>query len=184
MPLRRSLTIGWSRATRYQFVFCLYAAETIASHRDGHILADDSESPHFWAHHQERALMRVAVAFDQPHLSRIAIESAFELFGQAVVSQFAGRQRTLPYDVSCASCTFDAVYRVSGDPRARELAELARAWFCGRNAASSPVYDPVRQLTYDGVDGESVSSNSGAESNIEAAFALYSVLPWNHLAAL
>ncbi len=153
------------------------------AYRDGHILADDSESPHFWPHHQERALMRVAVAFDQPHLSRIAIESAFELFGQAVVSQFAGRQRTLPYEVSCASCTFDAVYRVSGDPRARELAELARAWFCGRNAASSPVYDPVRQLTYDGVDGESVSSNSGAESNIEAAFALYSVLPWNHLAA-
>jgi len=163
--------------------FCLYAAETIASHHDGHILADDSESPHFWAHHQERALMRVAVAFDQPHLSRIAIESAFELFGPAVVSQFAGRQRTLPYEVSCASCTFDAVYRVSGDPRARELAELAREWFYGRNAAASPVYDPVRQLTYDGIDGESVSSNSGAESNIEAAFALYSVLPWNHLAA-
>ena len=163
--------------------FCLYAAEAIASHRDGHILADDSESPHFWAHHQERALMRVAVAFDQPHLSRIAIRSAFELFSEAVVSHFAGWQRTLPYEVSCASCTFDAVYRVSGDPRARELAELARAWFCGRNAASSPVYDPVRQLTYDGIDGESVSSNAGAESNIEAAFALYSVLPWNDLAA-
>ena len=99
--------------------------------------------------------MRVAVAFDQPHLSRIAIESAFELFGQAVVSQFAGRQRTLPYEVSCASCTFDAVYRVSGDPRARELAELARAWFC--RACSSPPgssrraggYSPVLRLTAD-----------------------------------
>ena len=86
------LVTGDSVAAR----FCLNAAETIASHRDGRILADDSESPHLWAHHQERALMRVAVAFDQPHLSRIAIESAFELFGRAVVSQFVGRQRTLP----------------------------------------------------------------------------------------
>jgi hypothetical protein len=163
--------------------FCLHAADRIASHRDGRILADDSETPHFWAHHQERALMRVAVAFDRPHLSKIAIDSAFELFGEAVASRFAGRQRTLPYEVSCASLTFDAIYRLSGDPRAGALAELARAWFYGRNAASSPVYDPARHLTYDGVDGESVSVNSGAESNIEAAFALYSVLPWNHIAA-
>jgi hypothetical protein len=162
--------------------FCLNAAEEIAGRRDGRVLADDSAQPRFWGHHQERALIRVALAFDRPPLAEIAVRSAFELFGPAIGVGFAARKQTVPYEVSCAAGAFDAVYRVAGDERARELADLARAWFHGRNAASSPVYDSVRQLAYDGVDGDCVSRNSGAEANLEAAFALYAVLPWDGLA--
>lgn len=153
--------------------FCRDAAEAIAGYRVGRILADDPAQPRFWGHHQERALLRVATVFDQPHLAEVAIASAFELFGPAVAAGFAGPEPTTPYEVSCAVAAFDAVHHARGDQRAAELADLARAWFHGRNAAASPVYDPIRRLAYDGVDGRGVSPNSGAEANIEAAFALY-----------
>ncbi|MFI7545686.1 hypothetical protein [Actinoplanes sp. NPDC049599] len=163
--------------------FCRKAAEIIADHRDGRVLADDPQTARFWAHHQEEALIRIAAAFGHSSLSDVAITSAFELFGPAVASGFSGRTQTVPYEVSCAVRAFAAVHRASGDPRAAELADLARAWFFGRNAASAPVYDSFRQLTYDGVDGTYVSPNSGAESNIEACFALYPALSWDDLAA-
>ena len=162
--------------------FCLRAAEAMADHRSGHVLADDSEVPHLWGHHQERAILHVAAVFDRPDLSDIAIASAFELFGPAVVSGFAGPGCTVPYEVSCASDAFDAVHRASGNDHADELANLARAWFYGRNTAAAPVYDTTRQLIYDGVDGEIVSPNAGAESNLEAARSLYRLLPWSSLA--
>ena len=52
------------------------------------------------------------------------------------------------------------------------LAADARAWFDGRNAAGAPVYDRHLGRVADGVDGDRVSENSGAESNIVAAEAL------------
>ncbi|MCA2215455.1 hypothetical protein [Jidongwangia harbinensis] len=153
--------------------FCRDAAEALAGHRVGQTLADDLTKPRFWGHHQERALLRVAAVFDRPHLAEIAIASAFEHFGPAVAAGFAGPEPTTPYEVSCAVAAFDAVHQARGDPRAAELADLARAWFHGRNAAASPVYDPRRHIAYDGVSNRGVSPNSGAEANIETAFALY-----------
>jgi hypothetical protein len=158
--------------------FCLKAVEVIADMRKGSILVDDSPEPRYWAHHQECTLIRVALTFNRPQLAQIAVRSAFELFGPAVTSGFSRQKCTVPYEVSCAVRAFDAVYRVNGAQQARDLASAGRAWFHGRNSASSQVYDSVRQLTYDGIDGTSVSPNSGAEANLEAARALYTVLPW------
>ena len=60
-----------------------------------------------------------------------------------------------------------------------ELAALARAWFHGRNAAGEPVYDRLRGCVFDGIDGNRVSRNSGAESNIEGGLVLMDSLPWD-----
>jgi hypothetical protein len=101
-----------------------------------------------------------------------------ELFAPTVGARFADRTTSLPYDVSCVALGLDAIAQATGDSRAARLAELARAWFWGRNAASTPVYDIARGLVYDGVDGDVVSANAGAESNIEGACTLFESLSW------
>ena len=52
------------------------------------------------------------------------------------------------------------------------LAADARAWFDGRNPAARPVYDREAGRVSDGVDGTTLNTHSGAESNIVAAQAL------------
>jgi hypothetical protein len=61
---------------------------------------------------------------------------------------------------------------VTKDPEYEDLATLARRWFHGRNPASEPVYDATLGLVADGIDHGRISTNSGAESNIEGAIAL------------
>jgi hypothetical protein len=66
----------------------------------------------------------------------------------------------------------DELARATEDGRWRALAEDARAWFDGRNAAGQPVYDRELGRVADGVDEDRISVNSGAEANIVAAEAL------------
>jgi hypothetical protein len=54
-------------------------------------------------------------------------------------------------------------------------AGLARAWFFGRNPARKPVYDAARGAFLDGVAGERLNPDSGAESNVEGALCLITV---------
>jgi len=70
-----------------------------------------------------------------------------------------------------------AVARSTGDARYADAAARARAWFLGRNSASSPVYDHGSGLFYDGIDQGHVSRNSGAESNIEGNLAMLCSTP-------
>jgi hypothetical protein len=85
----------------------------------------------------------------------------------------------LPFDVSSTVAGLDALAIATGEARYRELAALARAWFDGRIAAGEAVYDRKRGCVFDGIDGDRVSRNSGAESNIEGALALMDSLPWD-----
>jgi len=41
------------------------------------------------------------------------------------------------------------------------------------------VYDEASGRVYDGIDGTRMNLNSGAESNIEGALALFDSLPWD-----
>jgi hypothetical protein len=81
--------------------------------------------------------------------------------------------------VSCAILGLSAVAQSTGQSRYAEQAELAREWFRGRNAAGHPIYDRARGLVHDGIDNGQVNANSGAESNIEGALALFDSLPWD-----
>jgi len=85
----------------------------------------------------------------------------------------------MPFDVSCAVLALSAVAEATGQARYAEQAELARAWFRGRNAAGRPMYDRRRGLVYDGIDDGRINRNSGAESNVEGALTLFDSLPWD-----
>jgi hypothetical protein len=132
---------------------------------------------HLWGHLQEAALAQAGRVFDRADLVAAARASADALLLPAVARAFAA-PRTLAFDVSCAVLSLTAVAEATHETLYAEQADLARAWFDGRNAAARPLYDRDRGLVHDGLDHERVNQNSGAESNIEAALALLDSLPW------
>jgi hypothetical protein len=155
-------------------------AEEIMAARIGDVLPDraDSVNIHLWGHLQEAALARTGMEFGRDDLVQAAARSADAVLAPAAQLAFPG-SRSLPFDVSSTVAGLDAVAAATGDARYAKLAALARAWFDGRNTAGKPVYDRVHGCVFDGIDGNSVSRNSGAESNIECGLALVDSLPWN-----
>ena len=158
-------------------------AEEIRAGRLGDLLPDAPGQPeiHLWGHLQETALARAGRAFGRADLVRAARASADVAFVPRVERAFEA-PTTLPFDVSCAVLGLAAVAAATGEDSYAEYAECARDWFRGRNAAGQPVYDRRRGLVYDGIDEGRLSANSGAESNIEGALALFPALPWDRYA--
>lgn len=169
-PVARALAVRW--------------AEDIAATATGGILPDQvgRAEVHLWGHLQEAALAHVGHAFGRDDLIQVAARSADALLVPAVLQSFAG-PRSLAFDVSSAVAGLEAVASATSERRYSEHAAAARAWFDGRNAAGQPVYDRARGLVADGIDGDRVSENSGAESNIEGALAFLDLLPWDRLAS-
>jgi len=159
-------------------------AEELAGTAVGGILPDlvGSTEVHLWGHLQEAALARIGRAFGRDDLIQVAARSADALLIPPVLQAFGGA-RSLAFDVGSVITGLEAVATATSDRRYAEHAANARAWFDGRNAAGRPVYDRTRGLVADGIDGDRVSENSGAESNIEGALAFLDVLPWDSLAA-
>jgi hypothetical protein len=135
------------------------------------------ENPHLWGYVQAAVLARASVALGRNDWLRLAEETVLGYLAPRVRAGFP--QRTvIPYEVSSVIVNLEVLADVTGDNRYRELLYLARAWFRGRNAAATPVYDAIHGVVGDGIDGEQLSPNSGAESNAEGGLALVDELPW------
>ena len=149
--------------------------QELAACRDGDVLKNNDEEtgpPHLWAHIQEGVLAWSASLLDEPELLDVASRSAEALVVPAVDAGFAATS-TSPYDVASCIYSLDRLHEATGEQRWATLASDARAWFDGRNAAAEAVYDRRRGRVADGIDQGRVSNNSGAESNIVAAEALF-----------
>lgn len=147
--------------------------EELASKRLGDVLLDaETDEIHLWGHSQETVLARAGTALARPDLVEIARRSAEAVFVPPIASGF-DLPLVQPYGVACAVHAMDALALATGDARYTGLARDARAWFDGRNPAGAPVYDRVAGRVADGIDAGCVSRNSGAESNIVAAEALF-----------
>jgi hypothetical protein len=131
--------------------------------------------PHLWGHAQEGALASASTYLDRPDLLESARLSAETLFPDIIRGGF-NEPSTLPYDVWSTVDAMERLARATGQSMYDERASMARAWFYGRNVANRPVYDRQIGRVYDGIDGERLNSNSGAESNIVGAQALLSHL--------
>jgi len=139
----------------------------------------DEENPHLWGYVQPAALCLVAALIGVDAWTPVAVRSVQSSIMPMVRDAF-DQPRTLAYEVSSAVWNLDAVHVATGVLQYQTLAHDARAWFHGRNSAAVPVYDTVRGMVFDGIDGRRVSENSGAESNIEGGFALFGELPWRN----
>lgn len=155
-------------------------AEEIMAARIGDVLPDRAgdASVHLWGHLQEAALARIGKESGRDDLVQAAARSADAILAPAARLAFPG-PRSMPFDVSSTVAGLDALATATKEARYAELAALGRAWFDGRNAAGEVVYDRERGCVFDGIDGDRVSRNSGAESNVEGALALMDSLLWD-----
>ena len=145
-------------------------------------LLNEPNSPHFhfWGHIQPGALALAGARLKwTPFVD--AAEQSVKLMIEPIVRGGFALPQVLPYDVSSVIFNLKSLYEVTLRSEYQDLLHLARAWFRGRNPAGQPVYDPEHGLCHDGVDNNRISENSGAESNIEGAFALMEELPWTLL---
>jgi hypothetical protein len=154
--------------------------QEIAADRVGDRLPDVAgrSEVHLWGHLQEAALARAGQRFGRRDLLRLAVASARELLVPPVERGFDA-PTTLPFEVSSVVVGLDMLAAATGERRYAEQAALARAWFDGRNAARTPVYDRARGLVHDGIDGGRVNPGSGAEANVEGGLALLSSVVWD-----
>jgi hypothetical protein len=177
-----SAALTFWQATRDREVrrLCFAWAQEIAMNtRDGILLDTLSVRPaRSWGHVQEGTLALVGEAFDDQGLISVASRSAhLRLVPQARMCHVASRVE--PHDISSLLFSLHAVHRVVGSSELAEAAKRAQSWFADSNTAGTAVYDAANGLVFDGVDSGHISRNSGAEANIEAALALYDVLPWS-----
>ncbi len=64
----------------------------------------------------------------------------------------------------------------TGNPDYEKMAGLIASWFFGNNVTGKPLYDPLSGRCYDGItDSTTINLNSGAESTIEAIYAILEV---------
>ncbi|MGD0055840.1 MAG: hypothetical protein ABSC34_10455 [Acidimicrobiales bacterium] len=148
--------------------------ELVACSRDGVLMNSVMErgEPHLWAHFEESALADASTVLARPPLLRAARRSADALYTDVVNSGF-DRPSVSPFDVATTCDAMRRVAMASGEPAYLDLARQARAWFDGRNPAGRAVYDRVKGRVADGIDDGRLNENSGAESNIVTAQALF-----------
>lgn len=78
----------------------------------------------------------------------------------------------IAYAAETTMANLQALYQATGEEKYSDLAGLFGTWFSGANVAGKPVYHPPTGRAFDGVDPHGVSTNSGAESNVEAQLAM------------
>ena len=147
--------------------------DEIANCRDGDVLlnAPGERTPHLWGHVHEGVLAEAAPLLDRPDLLEVARRSAHALLVPQIEAAFP--ERTVqPYGVAAAVYAMDRLYQATGESAYARWRDHARAWFDGRNTASTPVYDRVNGRVADGIDDGRINPHSGAESNIVGAQAL------------
>jgi hypothetical protein len=148
--------------------------EEMITCRNGDVLmnaAAERGQPHLWGHIQEGVLADAGARLGRDDLVAAARRSADALF-PALIARCFDLPHTQPYDVSSAVYTLTRLAAVTGRGDYALLAADARAWFDGRNPSGRAVYDREAGRVSDGLDGTTVSTHSGAESNIVAAQAL------------
>jgi hypothetical protein len=150
-------------------------SDEVMSCRHGHMLMNspfERGQPHLWGHLQEGVLADAGVRLGRADLVLAARRSAELVFSGTVRAGF-DRPRTQPYDVASAVYVLSRLADVTGASEYSALAAAARGWFDGRNPAGRPVYSRSAGRIGDGLDGNRVSTASGAEANIVGAQALF-----------
>ena len=158
----------------------LSICEEIASHHNNGLLliSDHDVYPHLWGYIQPGVLFKACQHIANPVWLDLANYSLRSYLAPIVRSGF-DKTTTIPYEVSSAVLNFQLAYEHTADEEFSALYTKAKSWFYGDNPAKSPVYDRNLGMVYDGIDNKVVSKNSGAESNIEGAMALFDDLPWH-----
>ncbi|MEA3334638.1 MAG: sugar-binding protein [Chloroflexota bacterium] len=137
---------------------------------------------HAWGSHQVHALARAGQLLERQDWIDSAQRAADTFFVRLLTTDLINEMLPLPnrrgqiaYGAEVMTSGFWALYQATGDPQYARYAGLTASWFLGNNMAGVQMYDPETGRTFDGIDGPTpfrVNRNSGAESTIEALYAL------------
>jgi len=140
---------------------------------------------HAWGSHQVHALALAGDLLDRPDWIASARWEADSLFVRLLATDWIKEMLPLPdrrgqiaYGTEVMVSGFWALYQGTGEERYARYAGLAASWFLGNNMAGVPMYDAETGRCFDGIDGPSpsrVNRNAGAESTVEALYALMQV---------
>jgi hypothetical protein len=139
---------------------------------------------HGWGNSQTQALAEAAHAGLVPAAALASAEAeAQTLFARLLVEGFlhemtyaTGASRAfeqIAYDVRPVAVGLVRLAEATGAPSYAVMAGLAGAWFRGANPAGAVMADPATGRGFDGIlSPDRINQNAGAESTIEAQFAL------------
>jgi hypothetical protein len=86
------------------------------------------------------------------------------------------RYEQIAYAVRPMAVGLIRLFEATGKNDYLVMAGLAGSWLCGNNVLGQQVYDPVTGRCFDGIrDSVTINRNSGAESTIEALYALLEI---------
>ncbi len=142
---------------------------------------------HAWGSHQVHALALAGRLLDRPEWIDSARRAADGWFTQLLATdQLINQMAPLPqrggqiaYGAQIMTAGFMALYDATGDEAYARDAGIAASWLFGNNMAGVPMYDPETGRCFDGIDGPSpqrINRNAGAESTIEALYALLRIV--------
>ncbi len=140
---------------------------------------------HAWGSHQVHALALAGRLLDRDDWVESAQREADVLFVRLLSTQLINEMLPVPrrggqiaYGAQVILSGFLELYHATGDVRYARLAGLTGSWFFGNNMAGVAMFDPETGRCFDGIDGPTpfrVNRNAGAESTIEALYALLRV---------
>jgi hypothetical protein len=134
---------------------------------------------HGWGNSQTQALAEAgytaSAEFEARHFyPRLLVEGwmhSFSLDDPGSVREF----EQIAYAVRAVSVGLIRLFEATGDASYAKMAGLAASWFTGNNVAGEAMYDHASGRGFDGIGQNSVNRNAGAESTIEALFAVLEV---------
>lgn len=137
---------------------------------------------HAWGSHQVHALAEAGRLLEREDWIESAQEGADLFFARLLATRFLNEMLPLPkwsgqiaYGTQVITSGFWSLYEATGEERYARYAGLAASWFFGNNIAGVQMYDPETGRCFDGIGGPNavqVNRNAGAESTIEALYAL------------
>ncbi len=140
---------------------------------------------HAWGSHQVHALAEAGRLLNRSDWIQAARFGADTFYVRLLATDFLNEMNPLPvrggqiaYGIEVMTSGFWSLYRATGEEKYARYAGLSNAWFFGNNMAGVAMYDPETGRGFDGINGPTiyrVNFNAGAESTIEALYALLTV---------
>ncbi len=137
---------------------------------------------HAWGSHQGHALTVAGRLLERDDWIASARREAEHFFVRLLATDLINEMLPLPnrqgqiaYGTEVIAAAFWGLYQATGEPHYARYAGLTASWFFGNNMAGVAMYNPETGRCFDGIDGPTpyrVNYNAGAESTIEALYAL------------
>jgi hypothetical protein len=129
-----------------------------------------------WGYHQLQALAAAGAELRRDQYLAVARRTVATLVRPVIAGGFfygwpGEKANQCAYNISPLVLGLAELYCATGDTAYRQDALAAAEWFYGTNDAGTIMYDPRTGRCLDGLTGQTVSRNCGAESAIEAGLA-------------